>query len=477
MPLFMLTYEQLVAENAALKQRVAEQEALILALRDIVAEQRKQIAELKREMDRLQRAGKRQAAPFSKGPPKSNPKKPGRKPGMQYGSVHGPAVPKRSDRTIQVQCPLFCPSCQGQVHLEGKTSQYQIDLPKIQPQTTEFVVHYGRCLQCGRRAQARHPQQVSDALSIGKVHFGPGVIALTAHLNKVCGLSYGKIAALLESWMGLRVSRSSLCRALSRLRVKATPTYQALVDKVRGSPVVAGDETGWKVAGRRSWLWGFATGRETVYRIEGGRGFAQAAQVLGADFGGVLVVDGWAPYRRFSEATLQTCLTHLLRRCSQILQTARGGAVRFPRAVRAVLERALEVRDRRQSGTISPRGVQIVRGQLQARMSRLLAGGFTNTENRRFANHLRRYEAALFVFLEHEGVQATNWQAEHAMRAAVMTRKCCGGGNRTSSGAQTQAILLSLLRTCHQKSLPPLHIITEILRAPWPKPNALVVDG
>ncbi|MBA3641346.1 MAG: hypothetical protein H0W53_19160 [Acidobacteria bacterium] len=37
----------------------------------------------------------------------------------------------------------------------------------------------------------------------------------------------------------------------------------------------------------------------TVYAIQEGRGFAQAAAVLGADYAGVLQRDGWAPYRQF----------------------------------------------------------------------------------------------------------------------------------------------------------------------------------
>lgn len=473
----MLTYEQLVAENERLRQLISQYESLVLALRETVAQQQEQIVELKQEIERLRRGGKRQAAPFSKGPPKAKPRKPGRKKGIHYGRVHEPEVPKRIDRTIQVGCPVYCPHCEAAVRLEGKASQYQIDLPPIRPQTTQFVVHYGRCEQCGRRVQGRHQQQVSDALSVGKVHFGPSVVALTAHLSKVCGLSYGKIAALLGSWMGLPVNRSSLCRALGRLRTKAAPTYEALVEKVRGSPVVAGDETGWKVAGLRSWLWGFTTGRETVYRIERGRGFAEASKVLGAEFAGVLVVDGWAPYRSFKEATLQTCLTHLLRRCSDLLEEATRGAVRFPRQVREILEKALEVRDRREAGEITSKGVQIVRGRLQARMSRLLSGRFSNADNLRLAKHLRRYEAALFVFLTQEGVEATNWQAEHAMRAAVMTRKCCGGGNRSETGAETQAVLMSLLRTCHQKSLAPVQVITEILRNSRSQPNTQLVYG
>ena len=199
--------------------------------------------------------------------------------------------------------------------------------------------------------------------------------------------------------------------------------------------------------------------------------------MLGEDFAGVLIVDGWAPYRQFVEATLQTCLTHLLRRCSEILEKATGGSVGFPRTVQKILHKALEVRDRRDAGTISPHGVQVARGQLQAKMNRLLDGRFSDAENLRFANHLWRYRDALFVFLAIEGIEATNWRGEHAMRAGVMTRKCCGGGNRTEFGAETQAILMTVLRTIHQKSLDPRQIFVEILTAPTPMPNLLVVEG
>jgi len=490
----MLTYDQLADENvrlrgvvAAQERQLAEQQAQLAQLAQLQArvgqlealleQQAAVIRHQAAEIERLKRRGKRQAAPFSKGSPKSEPKKPGRRKGKDYGMRAERAVPKQIDRTIQVECPLYCPHCESQVRLGGKASQFQVDLPTIRPQATEFVIHWGRCTGCGRRVQGRHPEQVSDALSVGNVHLGPGVIGLSAHLNKVCGLSFGKIATLLAVWMGLLVNRSSLCRAAARLARKARPTRDALVEKVRGSPAVTADETGWKLCGLGGWLWGYATPFETVYQIERGRGFAEASKILGEDFSGVLIVDGWAPYRRFEDATLQTCLTHLLRRCSELLEHATRGAVRFPRAVRALLEKGLEIRDRRDAGSMTPHGVQVARGQLQAKMDRLLDGRFTHPENRRFANHLRRYRDALFVFLSHSGVDATNWRGEHAMRAAVMTRKCCGGGNRTEFGAETQAILMTILRTIHQKSLDQRRVVAEILAAPSPTPVMSVVDG
>ena len=456
----MPTYEELFRENAELRRRLLEQERRIV-------QQERRIAQLEKIIEQLRRGGKRQAAPFSKGEPKSDPQRPGRKPGDQYGQQAVRARPQRVDERIEVGCPLFCEACQGRVRLQGKTRQYHIDLPEMRPWATEFVLHYGRCLSCGRRVIGRHPQQSSPAVGVGSVQLGPGVVSLAIYLNKVGGLSYGKITALLEQWAGLEVSRSALCRALQRTAKKSRPLYEELVGRVRASPVVYPDETGWRIGGRSAWLWAFTNRFETVYAIQRGRGYAEAASILGTDYAGVLGADGWAPYRRFAKATHQTCLAHLLRRCQELLETAQAGAARFPRQVQGILRAALVVRDRREAGLISLQGTRIAKGHLAAQMARLLSGKITHPPNRRLAQHLRRHERDLFVFLEREDVEATNWPAEQAIRPAVVNRKSCGG-NRTSRGADAQAVLTSILRTCQQGDINSISGLTAILRSAQP---------
>jgi transposase len=332
----MPTYEELLEENSRLRQQVVRQEQQVVRLERVVADQQRQIEELKRLVEELRRRGKRQAAPFSKGEPMARPLRPGRKSGSEYGHQAVREIPERIDETIEVGCPVYCPHCHGPVSLEGKDHQYQVDLPPVQPRTIEFVLHWGHCERCGRRVQGRHPRQVSDAVTVGQVHFGPGLVGLSAYLQKVGGLSYGKITRLLADWMGLSVARSTLCRALARLAKEALPTYGGLVQAIRGSPVVYPDETGWRVAGRSAWLWAVTNRRETVYAIHRGRGFAEAASILGEDYGGILGADGWIVYRCFEKATIQACLAHLLRRCHELLETATRGAVRFPRQVQAM---------------------------------------------------------------------------------------------------------------------------------------------
>ncbi len=68
------------------QQRVAELEAQVAALTA-------QVEKLTKLLEEKTRSGKRQAAPFSKGPPKAQPKPPGRKPGDDYGRHQRRAVP------------------------------------------------------------------------------------------------------------------------------------------------------------------------------------------------------------------------------------------------------------------------------------------------------------------------------------------------------------------------------------------------
>jgi transposase len=65
-------------------------------------------------------------------------------------------------------------------------------------------------------------------------------------------------------------------------------------------------------------------------------------------------------------------------------------------------------------------------------------------------------------------LDATNWRAEQAIRPAVITRKVCGGGNRSRRGADTQQVLASILRTAHQRGVDSTEVLTTLLRAPAP---------
>jgi transposase len=429
-----------------------------------LADRDRRIKELEQLLDEAQRAAKRQAAPFSKGEPKASPRKPGRKAGKRYGRRVTRPIPK-PDKVFEVPCPRRC-SCGGPVEETGSTDLYQVDIPPARPETWKFVMHHGICGDCGKRVRGEHPLLTSEAFEVGTVHLGPGILALAAYLKQIGGMSYGKIRDTFSQMLGVSVARSTLCRAMRRLGRKAEPTFDALVRYIRGSPVVYPDESGWKISGRTAWLWVFTTGPVTVYSILPGRGYAQAVSVLGEDYAGTLGADGWAPYRKFTRASLQTCTAHLLRRCKEMIESGSRGAARFPAAVKAVLKQGLALRDRRDAGEIKSHGLRVAKGRLESRMDGLLAGRPTNAANRRLAKHLRVNRENLFVYLDDPDVEATNWRAEQEIRMAVVNRKTCGGGSRTHAGARTQSILSSVLRSACNLGHSVADVVRSILRRP-----------
>jgi len=420
---------------------------------------------LTQQLAAARRAGFRQAAPFAKDRPQGEGRRPGRRPGRRYGRRGRRPVPPRVDRTYRAPVPPTCPGCGGAVVVTRVAPQYQEDLPVVHPIVRRFDVEVGCCTGCGRRVQGRHPLQTSDALGAANVHLGPGAVTLIVLLHKHVGVPLEKMATLLRERFGLTVTPGGLVAALHRAARVAAPTYAALCEQVRGSPVVTPDETGWRVAAVLHWLWAFATPDTTVYAIRPGRSFEDAAATLGTDFAGVLVRDGWAPYRRFTQARHQSCVAHLARRT----RTLRADHPRSPWAARvqAVFTDALALRDRRDQQAITEHGLAVARGRLLARLSRLIDTAPALPAAQRFAAHLDREFAAVLSFLWAPDVDATNWRAEHAIRPAVVNRKVCGG-NRTPRGAETQQVLASVVRTARQRHLDLDDLFTTLLRAPQP---------
>jgi transposase len=430
---------------------------------------------LRGEVEALRRAAKRQAAPFSKGDPTPNPKRAGRKPGAAYGTRAHRRPPEHIDQVVTVGLPACCPGCGGELALERVATQHVEELPPTRPLTTRYQLHVGRCHSCGRRVQPRHPGQTSDALGAAGTQLGPRAVALAAWLSKGLGMPAGKIARLLGH-LGLGVTPGGVTQAIARVARACQPTYQALTEGVRASPVVAPDETGWRVSGIRAWLWAFVGEGVTVYRIAHGRGYQDAAAVLGEGYAGVLERDGWAPYRRFAYATHQSCLAHLLRRCRELLADADRGQAKTPHAVRRILEHALALREAHNAGTLDAATLAAEAERLGAQIDKLVAGATRYPPNRRLLDHLAREREHLFTFLRVPGVQATNWRAEHAIRPAVVCRKAWGG-NRTWAGAEAWQVLTSVLRTASQQGRDPVELLARLLRAPAPIVADLVIPA
>ena len=427
-----------------------------------------EIKRLRKDLEAAQRATRRQAAPFSRGLPKSQPKTPGRKSGASHGPHHRRPIPDRVDEEIIVSAPSQCPACGGPLTLERVESQYQEEIVR-RTWVRRFHVPVCRCAQCDRRVQGRHRLQTSDALGAAAVQVGPEAVTLGVLMNKSLGLPHADAATILQQGFGLTMSRGGICRAIQRVARKAEATWHALRDAAQRSTLAHMDETGWKVEAQLRWLWAVVTEQVTFCDILPGRGFTEAAAILGAEYAGWLIHDGWAVYYKFLKAAHQSCVAHLIRRCRDLAGVATPAAARFPLAVKQLLEEGLVLRDRYLEQKISLHGLWTATGRLEATLDRLLARTYQEPANRRLAKHLCHERPYLFTFLYCPGlVDATNNLAERVMRMLVVIRKNWGG-NRTENGARAQSILTSVLCTARQQDKDVFELLVDLLRSRAPK--------
>ena len=296
------------------------------------------------------------------------------------------------------------------------------------------------------------------------MHFGPRLLAFAAFQKMIRGV-------VRQDPPGIRADagfpRGALhivsCHAASCPACQAHP--RCLGGGAAGQPRST-PRDGLEAGGRRVWLWVFTNLRETVYEILPGRA-SRPPRCWGRNYAGTLGVDGWAPYRCFKEAALQTSAA--LPRVTGDGH-ARGGALPtlgqgHPPARPRLARSARCWRDQpawpaRCQGT--PPGEDEPPAARPIHQSCQPA--------------IRKTSATLSgqpLCVPRPCGRRTNYPAEQDIRIAVVNRKTCGGGNR-AKGAQAQSILMSVLQSCRHKGIRVIDIVTSILRAPDNTPVPLV---
>ena len=99
--------------------------------------------------------------------------------------------------------------------------------------------------------------------------------------------------------------------ATRKVAGKAQTELAGILERIRGSPVVHADETGWREDGHNGYVWTFSTPTQR-YFLRRNRGKAVVDEVLGAEFAGVLVSDFYAAYHHY-DGPEQRCWAHLMR--------------------------------------------------------------------------------------------------------------------------------------------------------------------
>ena len=334
--------------------------------------------------------------------------------------------------------PEACPDCGGPINETGVEPQYQTEIPR-QPIHRQINVHCGDCEQCGKHVRGRHSLQTSDAAGAAASQLGPDAQAAIVVLNKDMGLSHGKISRTMKSMFGIKITPGACAQIVLRAGRKLQPAYQEILDKIKHSKKITPDETGWRLGGKLVWLHDWAGDDGAIaYVIDPHRGAGALEKVIGIDYSGTLIHDGFSSYDRFKEAEHQQCVAHVLRRTHKMTETAKGRAGVFPQQVIGLFQEALAVRDQVKAGD---QPESILEGAYENFSDRLIEMTWKprqNETNETLAKHLYKYGPQWFTFVIDPTIPATNHEAEQGLRGPIVNRKVWGG-NRDDSGTRPRS--------------------------------------
>ena len=433
--------------------------AIIAQLQATVLEQQRVIERLQRRIAELEGQAK------SGGPPRMPGLKPssGRQPPAQQQPRkqrrHGFARPRMTPTHRVEHVMENCPDCGA--HRSGgwiQRTREVIELPVVPVQVTEHVYIARTCPACRRRCT---PPAVLDGVVLGQQRLGVNLLSLIATLREEGRLPIRSVQWYLDTVHQLRLSVGAIVSAIHQTAQRAQPAVAAILDRIRASPVVHADETGWREDGANGYVWTFSTPTER-YFLRRGRGKAVVDEALGESFSGVLVSDCYAAYHHY-DGPKQRCWAHLLRdihdqrtRYPKDAALARWAAAVHQLYVAAKACNHHEPWQRRVAQLAWERKLLAICRPFVADPS-VVQG--------KLCRRIERFIKELFVFVAEPDVPSDNNPAERSLRHLVISRKI-SGGTRSEQGTESKMTLASLFGTWRAQGLNPLAACRQLLISP-----------
>lgn len=447
--------EEAVAIIERLLTVIAEQQERITTLETRVAEQRAEITALRAQVtaltERLEQSSQNSSRPPSTDPPNiERPRPPGsgRRPGAQPGHTAQARalVPVAEVDAVVPVKPRQCGRCGAGLHgSDPRPRRHQVtDLPPVRPTITEYHLHTLTCAQCGAATTAPWPEGVPRGV------LGPRLIALVAVCSGVYHLSKRTTAGLLADLFHVPVAVGTIAACEQTASAALAAPVAAAQAAVQQAPVVHADETGWREARQRAWLWVAVTTLVTVFVIHRRRGAVAARALLGAS-AAILVSDRWCGYTWWPLGRRQLCWAHLCREF--VAFTERGeAAARLGRAFLRDTAQMFTWWHRVRDGTWTREQFQTAMRSLRRRVERRLRRGAVcgHAQTAATCRDLLAVAPALWTFVDVPSVEPTNNAAERALRPAVLWRKGCWG-THSAAGSRFVERILTVAATLKQQ--------------------------
>lgn len=378
----------------------------------------------------------------------------GRKPGGQpghRGHYRKRLPPDRIDHIV-AYVPATCSRCRGALPTapqpgDPEPAWHQVaELPDLAAIVTEYQAHARTCPRCGHLNREAIPPEV-------RAHtLGPRLTTVMSYLSGRHHRGKRAVQEIVATVFHVPVSLGTVVASEQQMcAALATPH-----DEVRDAPVKNTDETGWKRAGKRCWLWMAASATVAYYLIHPHRSWQGLQSLLGEVVRGIICSDRWSAHGKLLVEARQLCWAHLKRDFQKCVD--RGGAAEpIGQAGLKVVGELFTLWEDFGAGRIDratlQRGLEPVAKGLHEALER--GRGCADTKAATFCANLLALEPALWTFAAVEGVEPTNNHAERLLRSGVLWRKSAFGCH-SESGCRFVERMLTVVQTLRLQQRPVL---------------------
>jgi transposase len=292
---------------------------------------------------------------------------------------------------------------------------------------------------------------------------GPRVVVRSAGLHDRLGTTRARSGDVFPFHLQFPLSAAGLVSMGPRLREVLWAWCLEIQAQARRRAGPHADETGWRVDGQTSGPWCFTTHDPTSSRSDRGRGAAAWKPFFKHACAGVWVTDFWAASNAVVRAPTRNCPPHLPRDLKRTEPDPKpgGDGLALSQPLKRLIRDSLRWSKPRKEWSAAAFAARRRRRERRLRDPR--ARPWENRHPRRWVKRPRRHAAEWFPFLDHRAVPSDHTHGARPIRPAVLVGKN-SNANGSEHGAETQAVLRSVVRTLKQRGLNPISAVLDAVR-------------
>jgi transposase len=331
-----------------------------------------------------------------------------------------------------------------------------IEIPRLAPDVTEYVLGRWRCTICATVTAARLPRGTPRGMC------GPRLMALIALLTGAYHLSRRNTVALLDDVLGVRLSLGTVSNVESHVSDALAPAHAEALARVRQAKVKNLDATSWAQAGESRSLWTFASRLATVFVITLTATTDVVRELVGT-VRGTLVTDRAPQFGFWAMEQRQICWAHLIRKFVAFSESTQPEVRKLGGALLLLSQVHLACWHRVRDGTQTRKGLQSLIGNLEP----VFLGHLERAVELRLRGvsgvcaNLLEHKQALFTYAFVGGVPTTNNHAERELRGFVLWRKQTAG-TRSERGDRYAERVMTVVHTLRKQGC---HVLSFLEQA------------